>query len=90
MKALKTEEVKEKINIKNQTKQEKGAISALVLFTVLMFVTILMSVFITVGIRQKSGLKSNLRVAEVYGEDVDKIEEIYNNLISKEPDKPHE
>ena len=87
---MKTEEVKEKINIKNQTKQEKGAISALVLFTVLMFVTILMSVFITVGIRQKSGLKSNLRVAEVYGEDVDKIEEIYNNLISKEPDKPHE
>ena len=70
---MKTEEVKEKINIKNQTKQEKGAISALVLFTVLMFVTILMSVFITVGIRQKSGLKSNLRVAEVYGEDVDNI-----------------
>ena len=79
---MKTEEVKEKINIKNQTKQEKGAISALVLFTVLMFVTILMSVFITVGIRQKSGLKSNLRVAEVYGEDVDKIEEIYKDLGS--------
>ena len=87
---MKTEEVKEKINIKNQTKQEKGAISTLVLFTVLMFVTILLSVFITVGIRQKSGLKSSLRIAEVYGEDVEKIDEIYNNLIPSEPDEPDE
>ncbi len=48
-----------------------------------MFVTILMSVFITVGIRQKSGLKSGQRVAEVYEEDVDRIAEVYNEVASK-------
>ena len=78
---MKTEEIKKKINIENQTKQEKGAISTLVLFTVLMFVTILMSVFITVGVRQKSGLKSSLRIAEVYREDVEKIDDIYGSVV---------
>ena len=48
-----------------------------------MFVTILMSVFITIGVRQKSGLKSALRVAEVYGEDVEKVNEVYDELVSK-------
>ena len=72
-----------KMDIKEMGKQEKGAISALVLFTVLMFVTILMSVFIIVGVRQKSGLKSSQRVAEVYEEDVDRSDEVYNEVISK-------
>ena len=43
----------EKVVIRKIGKEEKGAISTLVLFTVLMFVTILMSVFITIGVRQK-------------------------------------
>ncbi len=72
-----------KMDIKEMRKQEKGAISTLVLFTVLMFVTILMSVFIIVGVRQKSGLKSSQRVAEVYEEDVDRSDEVYNEVISK-------
>ena len=72
-----------KMDIKEMRKQEKGAISTLVLFTVLMFVTILMSVFIIVGVRQKSGLKSSQRVAEVYEEDVDRSDEVYNEVINK-------
>lgn len=72
-----------KMDIKEMGKQEKGAISALVLFTVLMFVTILMSVFIIVGVRQKSGLKGGQRVAEVYEEDVDRVAEVYNEVTNK-------
>lgn len=76
----------EKVVIRKIGKEEKGAISTLVLFTVLMFVTILMSVFITIGVRQKSGLKSALRVAEVYGEDVEKVDEVYDELVNKNAD----
>lgn len=72
-----------KMDIKEMGKQEKGAISTLVLFTVLMFVTILMSVFIIVGVRQKSGLKGGQRVAEVYEEDVDRVAEVYNEVTNK-------
>lgn len=64
-------------------KQETGAISTLVLFTILMFILILMGVYLTITTMQKSQLKSDMRIMQIYQEDVDRVNEIYNNLIKE-------
>ena len=60
---------------------EKGAISTLVLFTILMMLAILMTVYAGVTSKAKSQLKSDIRIQEVYGEDVTKVNEVYDEVI---------
>ncbi len=69
-------------NKKKLVKQEKGAISTLVLFTVLVFLAILMGSYLITTTLLKSQLKSNMRIAQIYGEDVDNVDEIYNEKIN--------
>ena len=61
-------------NIKNK---ERGAISTLVLFTILMFIVILMGTYLAITTMQKSQLKSDLRIQEIYKSDVDRVDEVY-------------
>ena len=68
---------------KSIIKNEKGAVSALVLFTVLMFIVILMGVYLTVTARQKAQIKSDMRIEQVYRKDVNNIDNVYNEIISK-------
>ncbi len=68
--------------IKSIIKNENGAVSALVLFTVLMFIVILMSVYLTVTARQKAQIKSDIRIKEIYAQDVDNIDYVYDALLS--------
>lgn len=67
----------------SKIKEEKGAISALVLFTILMFIVILMGVFYSITIKQKSQIESDMRIQAIYGEDVDNINTIYTNIVGK-------
>ena len=67
----------------NIKKSEKGAVTTLVLVTVLVFAAILSGIYITVAALQKSQLKSDLRIQEIYQADVDNIDEIYDELINK-------
>lgn len=67
-------------NIKNK---ERGAISTLVLFTILMFVVILMGVYLGITTMQKSQLKSDLRIQDIYKSEVDRIDEIYNDIVNE-------
>ena len=69
--------------IKNIIKNENGAVSALVLFTVLMFVVILMGVYFTVTARQKAQIKSDMRIKQIYGQDVNNIDNVYDEIASK-------
>ena len=69
--------------IKNIIKNENGAVSALVLFTILMFIVILMGVYLTVTARQKAQIKSDMRIEQVYRKDVNNIDKVYNEIISK-------
>ena len=62
---------------RNIIKKEKGAISTLVLFTVLMFAIILMGVYFSITTMQKSQLKSDIRITDIYGEDVENVEDMY-------------
>lgn len=62
-------------------KSEKGAIAALVVVTVLMFVLILMGTYMAITNLRKSQLESDIRIQQVYGGDVEKVyEEISSNL----------
>lgn len=68
--------------IKNIIKNENGAVSALVLFTVLMFVVILMGVYFTVTARQKAQIKSDMRIKQIYGQDVNNIDDVYDEIVN--------
>lgn len=65
---------------RDMIKKEKGAISTLALFTVLMFIIILIGIFLSITTRQKSQLKSDMRIKDIYGKDVERVNELYNEL----------
>ena len=62
-------------------KSQKGAVSAIVLITVLTFVLVLLGAIITVTTLRKSQLRSDIRIQDIYGKDVDNVNGIYENLI---------
>ena len=61
----------------NKVKNQRGAVSTLVLFTVLMFIIILSSVYIVTSSSQKSQLKSDLRIQDVYEKEINDVSELY-------------
>ena len=67
--------------MKKKIKSEKGAIAALVVVTVLMFALILMGTYMAITNLRKSQLESDIRIQQLYGGDVDKIEEVYNTVV---------
>ena len=62
--------------LKNK-KNQKGAVSTVVLFTIIMFIIILTGVYTTVTLNAKVQLQSDSRIQELYGKDVDNIDDIY-------------
>lgn len=70
-------------NRKRKLKSEKGAASTLVLFTILTFIAILMGTYMLITTMQKSQLKSDMRIQEIYKQEVDRANEIYEELSSK-------
>lgn len=68
------------IKNKQQKNSEKGSVSTLVLITILTFMAILMGTYLVITALQKSQLKSDLRIQDLYGAEVEKIDEIYNEL----------
>ena len=68
-----------KINVK----EERAAVSALALFTVLIFTTILMGAFIIVITKAKSQIMSDAKIQEIYGTEVARADEIYDEVVEK-------
>ncbi len=65
----------------NIKREEKGAISALVLFTVLMFSVILMGAYFTISTMQRAQIKSDMRIQDLYGKDVEEADKIYEEQV---------
>lgn len=64
--------------IKTQTiKSQKGSASSIALFTVLLFCIILMGTYMLIMTMQKSQLKSDIRIQEIYGAEIENADEIY-------------
>ncbi len=62
-------------------RKENGAIAALVVVTVLMFVLILGGTYMAITNLRKSQLRSDIRVQQIYGEAVEDIESVYEEVI---------
>ncbi|NLC87237.1 MAG: hypothetical protein GX682_00405 [Clostridiaceae bacterium] len=70
--------------IKNKCKkikEETGAASVLVLFTVLMFVVILMGAYMLITTSKRGQLESDIRIQEIYKEGVNEVDEVYYNIV---------
>lgn len=61
---------------------EKGGATVLVFFTIFTFLIVLMGSFITVTTLRKSQIKSDIRIQEIYGQDVEKVEDLYNEIMN--------
>ena len=64
-------------------KEEKGAISTLVLFTILMFIVILMGTYLAITTMQKAQLKSDMRIQDIYGKDIERVDKLYNEIVNE-------
>ena len=62
-------------------RSEKGAIAALVVVTVLMFVLILMGTYMAITNLRKSQLESDIRIQQIYGGQVEDAEQVYDTVI---------
>lgn len=67
--------------ILSKIKEEKGASSVLVLITVLTFACILTGIFAIVMVRAQGQIKSDMRIQELYGNEVARADEIYNEVM---------
>ena len=63
--------------------EERGAVSALVLITVLTFLTVILGAFLTASALRKGQLRSDIRIQEIYGENLNEVDNIYENLVEK-------
>lgn len=77
-----------KKNIREKVKQEKAAVTLLVGITILTFVVVLLGAYLTVTTYRKSQLKSDMRLQEIYGKDVNRVDEIYEELVAVDRQKP--
>lgn len=68
-------------NYKKILKSDRGSITSIVLVTILFFITILSTAYGITATLRKSQLKSEITTKEVYGSDLNNINEIYNSLV---------
>ena len=68
--------------LNNIKRGKRGAVSTIVLFTLLMFVVILMGTYVLVTINARSQLRSDERIKDIYAEDVKKKDEMYEAVMN--------
>ena len=78
-----------KKNVRKILKEEKGAVTLLVFVTVLGFVSILLAAYLAVTTLEKSQLRSDIKIQEIYAKDVNRVDEIYQELVSKDRQIPY-
>ena len=69
-----------KMSFKRIIKKENGAITAIVLVTVLFFVTILSTAYALISAQRRAQMQSEITVKDVYEKDLNSAQEIYNTL----------
>jgi uncharacterized membrane protein YfhO len=69
--------------INEKFKSQNGAVATLVFIVVLVYITVLTGAYLTVTTMQKSQLESDIRIQEIYGKDVERVNEIYEELTEK-------
>jgi len=62
-------------------KEQKGAATALVIFTVLIFMAVLMGTYGIIMSKAQAQIKSDERIQQIYGSQVDRADRIYNEIV---------
>lgn len=75
-----------KIPFNKQITNEKGAIATLVVVTVIMFVVILTGIYFGITSLESAQLKSDIKIKKLYQDDVNNIDNIYTELVSRYDD----
>ena len=70
-----------KKSVKEIIKKENGAITAIVLVTVLFFVTILSTAYALISAQRRTQMESQITAKDVYENDLNSVLEIYNTLV---------
>lgn len=70
-----------KKSVKEIIKKENGAITAIVLVTVLFFVIILSTAYALISAQRRTQMESQITVKDVYENDLNSVLEIYNTLV---------
>ena len=73
-----------KMSFKRIIKKENGAITALVLVTVLFFFIILSTAYALISAQRRAQMQSQITVKDVYEKDLNSAQEIYNTLAIQE------
>lgn len=73
-----------KMSFKRIIKKENGAITTIVLVTVLFFVTILSTAYALISAQRRAQMQSEITVKDVYEKDLNSAQEIYNTLAIQE------
>lgn len=60
-----------------------GSVTALVLVTILFFVTILSATYIINGAMRKSQLRSEMELKQIYENQLNDVDNIYNSMVSE-------
>ena len=68
--------------LKREIKEEKGAIATFVVVTIFFFVIILMGAYLSTMNLKKSQLHSDIRIQQVYGEDAERVNQVYLNVVN--------
>lgn len=74
---------------KLKIKEETGAIATFVVVTIFFFVVILMGAYMSATNLRKAQLESDIRIQQVYGSDVDKVESIYTQIAQNDTVEPN-
>ena len=61
---------------------ERGAVSVLVAITILAFITILLGGIMIITVTRQTQLQSDIRIQEIYGRDVERVDEVYNEIYT--------
>lgn len=62
-------------------KSEKGAVTILVLITILTFVLFLLGGYLTVTTLRKSQIESDIRIQNIYSKGVENVDEVYDEVL---------
>ena len=70
-----------KLNSIIKLKSQRGGATALVFFTLFVFLIIASGVFMTSSTLRKSQAKSDIQIQEIYGKDVKDVDSVYEELV---------
>lgn len=62
-------------------KSENGAVTILVLITILTFVLVLLGGYLTVTTLRKSQIESDIRIQNIYSKGIENVDEVYDEVL---------